>query len=151
MVLPKLFPHEGGQSALPSPPKRVVVSNKEIGDRIRVLRAERGLTQIELGERIDMTQPNLSAIERGKRGVTIHQIVKIARALGASTDEMLLPEKAPAAGKRPKKRLMRQVARLHELSDRDQRLLAQVLDSFLAGADRKRQASRTADRDSRVA
>lgn len=113
-------------------PNQIVVTKKEIGTRIKLLRQERALTQVELGERLDMTQSNLSAIERGARGVTVHQVVRFAKALGVSTDQILLAEKAPEPGRRPKKGLMRRIERLGELSARDQRILAQILDGFLS-------------------
>jgi transcriptional regulator with XRE-family HTH domain len=119
-------------------PNQIVVTKEEIGARIKLLRQQRGLTQVELGERLDMTQSNLSAIERGSRGVTVHQVVRIAKALGVSTDQILLAEKAPAPGRRPKKGLMRRLERLGELSPRDQRILAQILDGFLMPGDQKR-------------
>ena len=120
-------------------PNQIVVTKKEIGLRIKLLRQERGLTQVELGERLDMTQPNISAIERGTRGATVHQVVRIAKALGASTDRILLAEKAPTPGRRPKKGLMRRLERLAELSARDQRILVQILDGFLPRGDEKRE------------
>jgi transcriptional regulator with XRE-family HTH domain len=119
-------------------PNQIVVTKEEIGARIKLLRQERGLTQVELGKRLDMTQPNLSAIERGARGVTVHQVVRIAKALGVSTDQILLAEKAPAPRRRPRKGLMRRIERLGELSARDQRILAQILDGLLPRGEEKR-------------
>jgi transcriptional regulator with XRE-family HTH domain len=138
---------------VPAPPRRVVVSHKEIGQRIKLLRQERGWTQVELGKRLEITQPNLSAIERGSRGVTVHQVVKIAKALGASTDEILVAEKAPQAGQRPKKRLMQRLLKVQELGERDQRLVLQLLDGLMMGHREKmeRQAEKRAKADSRVA
>jgi transcriptional regulator with XRE-family HTH domain len=112
-------------------PNQQVVSKKDIGHRIRSLRQQHGLTQVELADRLDMTQSNLSAIERGTRGVTVHQIVRIAKALRASTDEILLPEKAPQPTRRPKRRLLKRLQQLEELPDRDQRLVLRLLEGIL--------------------
>ena len=112
-------------------PNQLVVSKKDIGLRIRLLRQQQGLTQVELAERLDMTQSNLSAIERGARGVTVHQVVRMAKALRAPTDEILLADKAPEPGRRPKKRLMKRLQRIEELPHRDQRILLQLLEGFL--------------------
>lgn len=125
------------EAPLAKRPNQIVVTKKEIGARIKLLRQERGLTQVELGERLDMTQPNLSAIERGARGVTVHQVVRIAKALAVSTDQILLAEKAPAPGRRPKKGLMRRLERLAELNARDQRIIVQILDGFLPRGEEK--------------
>lgn len=112
-------------------PNQVVVSKQDIGLRIRLLRQQQGLTQVELAERLDMTQSNLSAIERGARGVTVHQVVRIAKALRASTDQILLADRAPEPGRRPKKRLMKRLQRIEELPDRDQRIVLQLLEGLL--------------------
>lgn len=127
---------------MPAPPRKVAVSNKDIGERIKTLRLERGLTQVQLGQRLDMTQPNLSAIERGARGVTVHQIVRIAKALGASTDELLLAEKAPAPGQRAKKKLLQRLQLVQDLPKGDQKILLQILDGMVSHRQEKQQQRR---------
>lgn len=112
-------------------PNQLVVSKKDIGLRLKLLRQQQGLTQVELSDRLEMTQSNLSAIERGTRGVTVHQVVRIAKALRASTDEILLADKAPEPGRRPKKRLIKRLQRIEELPDRDQRIVLQLLEGLL--------------------
>jgi transcriptional regulator with XRE-family HTH domain len=112
-------------------PNQTVVSKQDIGLRIKLLRQGQGLTQIELGERLEMTQSNLSAIERGIRGVTVHQVVRVAKALGVATDEILMAEKAPPPGRRPRKRLMKRLQRIQEIPERDQRIVLQLLEGLL--------------------
>jgi transcriptional regulator with XRE-family HTH domain len=118
-------------------PNQQVVSKKDIGLRIRLLRQQQGLTQVELADRLDMTQSNLSAIERGTRGVTVHQIVRVAKALRASTDEILLTEKAPQSTRRTNKRLLKRLHQLEELPDRDQRLVLRLLEGLLTARQEK--------------
>jgi transcriptional regulator with XRE-family HTH domain len=137
--------------ALPRRPKQVVVSHLDIGGRIKLLRQERGFTQVELAQRLEITQSNLSAVERGVRGVTVNQIVRIAKALHASTDEILLAEKAPAPGPHTKKRLMRRLLKIHELKDKDQRILLELLDSFVLASQKRRQERARSEKDSKVA
>ena len=129
---------------MPAPPRKVAVSNKDIGERIKTLRLERGLTQVQLGQRLDMTQPNLSAIERGARGVTVHQIVRIAKALGASTDEILLAEKAPAPGQRAKRKLLQRLQLVQDLPKGDQKILLQILDGMVSHRQEKQQRGQRA-------
>jgi transcriptional regulator with XRE-family HTH domain len=125
------------ESAVAKKPNQLVVSKKDIGLRVRLLRQQQGLTQVELADRLDMTQSNLSAIERGVRGVTVHQVVRIALALRASTDEILLADKAPEPERRPSKRLMKRLQRIVELPDRDQRVILQLLDGFVTHQQQK--------------
>lgn len=136
-------------------PNQIVVSKRDIGQRIRTLRQERQMTQVELAERLDMTQSNLSAIERGARGVTVHQVVRVAKALAASTDEVLIGENVPSPRKSLRhRRFMQRVQEVEHLPDSDRRILLQILDGFLKSHQQKqaRVKRRPADKkDSRVA
>jgi transcriptional regulator with XRE-family HTH domain len=121
---------------LPRPAKHTVFSKKEVGGRIRTLRQARGLTQVDLAETLEITQSNLSAIERGARGLTVHQVVKLARALRATTDEILSPAKAKAAAKGDQdalkdRRFLRRLQKVDQLPERDQQALLRTLDAFL--------------------
>jgi transcriptional regulator with XRE-family HTH domain len=140
-------------ASVPRRPKQIAVSHQAIGERIKRLRQDRGLTQVELARQLQITQSNLSAIERAARGVTVNQVVRIAKALAASTDEILLDHKAPDSGQRPGKKLMRRLRRVEELTPADQRILLQLLDGLLIHreAKRRRQAARTPAKNHRVA
>jgi transcriptional regulator with XRE-family HTH domain len=123
---------------VPKRPKQIVISPKEVGQRIKLLRQDRGMTQVELAARLELSQSNLSAIERGARGVTVNQLVRIANGLGASSDEILFDKKAPETGARPRKKLMRRLRRVEELTEADQRILLQLLDGLLMRREAKR-------------
>jgi DNA-binding XRE family transcriptional regulator len=47
------------------------------------IRARRGLTQVELAQLADVSQADISRIERGSANPTEHTLIKIADALGA--------------------------------------------------------------------
>jgi len=53
-----------------------------IGQKIYLLRLQRGITQAQLGSRTGISQANLSNIERGKRDLTVSTLVRICLALG---------------------------------------------------------------------
>jgi transcriptional regulator with XRE-family HTH domain len=55
--------------------------NPSIGDRIRILRQRRGLTQVTLAAVCGRGEDWIKRIESGKRGTTISQLARIARAL----------------------------------------------------------------------
>lgn len=61
----------------------------EIGQRIRTLRKQRGYTQEKLAEAADLSVPYLSHIERGKKGVSLVAIIRIAAALDVSLEYLL--------------------------------------------------------------
>lgn len=126
-----LRPEEG---RLPRPPKDTVFSKREAGSRIRALRQAQGMTQIDLAAALGITQSNLSAIERGVRGLTVHQVVKLARSLRVTTDEILSPHGAAKNGRHvvEDRRFLRRLRKVGELPERDQQALLRTLDAFLA-------------------
>lgn len=59
-----------------------VNQRRRIGDEMRALRAELGLTQKEVAEKIGITQGNFARIELGKYSVGFDTLQEIAEALG---------------------------------------------------------------------
>ena len=55
---------------------------KNLGLRIRALRKERGLTQIELAFRCKMEPSNLNRIEAGRTNPTVRSLTLVANGLG---------------------------------------------------------------------
>lgn len=122
---------------MPRRPKQVVVSRKDLGERIRTLRRQRDLTQSELAAALGLTQSNVSAIERGARGITIHQVVQLAVILRAPTDE-ILGRKPMATDKDDSlvyaRRFRRRLRKIDRLTERDQQALLRTIDAFLSKA-----------------
>ena len=54
---------------------------QKFGKRLKGLRRERDLTQLELAEILDMSPNFIGMIERGERNTTVENVFKIARAL----------------------------------------------------------------------
>ena len=63
-----------------------------IGRRIRHLRTEQGMTLDELGAAIGRAPSQVSLLENGRREPRFTQLQAVARALGASLDDLLSPE-----------------------------------------------------------
>lgn len=53
-----------------------------VGQRLRVLRLDKGLTQMQLGTRAGIDNKTISRIENGRYPTSIDQIARLARALG---------------------------------------------------------------------
>src|SRR4051812_20712864 len=79
----------GTETPVPRPPKNVVVSKKQIGDRVRALRQARDMSQGDLATLLEIPPTNVSAIERGVRGLSLQQLVKLASALEVAPGEIL--------------------------------------------------------------
>ncbi len=59
----------------------VQTSGEVMGERLRELRQKRGLTQIDLAERMGMPQGRISEIERGLHVPNLDTILRLAAAL----------------------------------------------------------------------
>ena len=54
---------------------------QKFGKKLKALRVERDLTQLELAEILDMSPNFVGMIERGERNTTVENVYNIARAL----------------------------------------------------------------------
>lgn len=61
-----------------------------MGDRLKKVMSDRGLTQTELGKRIGVTPTCIHQIVTGKRYGTVIVIALIAQELNVSTDYLIL-------------------------------------------------------------
>ena len=68
-------------------PRREVL--RLLGERVRGLRRDRGLTQEDLAESLDLSVAYVSLIERGGRNPPFTTVVAIAHALGVSPRDMV--------------------------------------------------------------
>jgi transcriptional regulator with XRE-family HTH domain len=60
-----------------------------IGNRVRVLRKEQGLSQEELGFKADLHHTYIGAVERGERNISLDSLQKIAHGLGVDVGKIL--------------------------------------------------------------
>ena len=59
---------------------------------LAVLRAARGWTQAELGERLEVSRQTINALERGKYDPSLPLAFKIARLFGQRIEEVFDPD-----------------------------------------------------------
>lgn len=59
------------------------------GDKVRLLRKEKNLSQEELAEKAGLHRTYIGMIERAEKNITLINIEKIADALEISTSELL--------------------------------------------------------------
>ena len=63
---------------------------QRLGARIRMLRAERRLTQEELATRIGISQVYMSHVERGAKTASLEVLIRVAESLDVSMSELFL-------------------------------------------------------------
>ncbi len=62
---------------------------KKLGERIRKIRKEKHIKQVDLGYQIDVEKPNMARIEAGGNNLTVLTLRKIAAALEVDASELL--------------------------------------------------------------
>lgn len=65
------------------------VNLRFIGDRIKILREKKNLTQAELAQKANIAQSTLSYIESGQKSPTIYTVAALAFGLEISVSEIL--------------------------------------------------------------
>jgi transcriptional regulator with XRE-family HTH domain len=50
----------------------------KLGDKIRIVREERGFSQEQLAEKMDINRSTISKIENGKFGITVDYLVRFS-------------------------------------------------------------------------
>lgn len=102
-----------------------------LGKRVAALRKERGYTQVELADQLGTTQAIVSDYERGKLRPHPEMVVRLAKALRVSTDEMLGVKPPSQNGATVSRRVLRRLQAIDGLPKRDQDALFRTIDAFL--------------------
>jgi transcriptional regulator with XRE-family HTH domain len=63
--------------------------SKRLGENIKKIRSSKGMSQGDICRALDMDRGYMSAIENGKKNITIQQLERLAQALGVSPDKLL--------------------------------------------------------------
>jgi transcriptional regulator with XRE-family HTH domain len=63
--------------------------SKRLGENIKKIRTSKGMSQGDICRALDMDRGYMSAIENGKKNITIQQLERLAQALGVSADKLL--------------------------------------------------------------
>ncbi len=66
-----------------------------MNNRIRVLRAEKGWSQAELAERVQVSRNSINAVENGKFDPSLPLAFRIADVFGMPIEEIFLRETEP--------------------------------------------------------
>lgn len=66
---------------------------KKFGERVKELRLEKGISQEELAEKVNVHRTYIGFIERGERNPALLNIYKISRALGVKLQTLFIFDK----------------------------------------------------------
>jgi transcriptional regulator with XRE-family HTH domain len=116
------------------------------GARLAALRQAKGMTQLELGAAVGVSNRVIAYYEADDAQPPGAMLVDLARALTVSTDELL--GVTPVREKTPPKtaRLLKRLRRIEELPPADQRAVLKLVDAMLDTRRRSTPAARSAKR-----
>ena len=67
----------------------IMLISKKLGENIKKIRTQKDMSQGDICRTLDMDRGYMSAIENGKKNITIQQLERLAQALGVSPDKLL--------------------------------------------------------------
>ena len=107
-------------------------SSDAIGRRLAKIRKSRGLTQIQLAERIGVNQYQISDYETGRLHLADEMIIRMAKALSASADSILGLDES--SFETPSLKLVKRLQKIENLPQNEQKVLLKNIDMFLKAA-----------------
>jgi len=102
------------------------------GQNIKKIREEKGMTQQQIAELINMHRSNYSKIESGQREISVDALNKIARHLGMTIDQIVNFDGAiPKEITIEDKTLLEQVRMIQDLEADEKNIVFKMVDTFL--------------------
>ena len=97
----------------------------KIGQRIQIRRKQRGYTQEQLAELMNVSIQMVSNLERGNKAIRIDNLIKLSEILEVSTDYIL-------TGKETADDIEALNTRIEQLSERDRKMINLLADFCLS-------------------
>lgn len=108
------------------------LDGETIGGRLRRIRKEHEYTQTELAGKIGITQTLVSDYETGRARPPAEMLIRFAKVLDVSADELLGLEKPKKGGTlHGNNRIIRRLKRIEELPPADRKAVFRVIDAML--------------------
>ena len=104
-----------------------------LGERIINRRKELGLTQIQLGEMMGVTQQVIASYETARRQIPAWRVPNLAKALDLALEDMM-GVNGSTRKRGPKSKLEKQLDEVRQLPRNEQVFVSQFLEKMLAKA-----------------
>ncbi len=115
-------------------PQVPLPDDKAFGKRLQEIRKRRGLSQVEVAQKLGIHQSLISQYERGYLRLHGALLVRLAQVLKTTPDEILaLKELRPNGdGHSLDRRFLRRLQKIDKLSAHEKKLLLGTIDAFLS-------------------
>ena len=118
-----------------APPKTVPSPDENaFGRRVQEIRKRRGLSQVEVAQRLGIHQSLVSQYERGYLRLHGALVVRLAQVLRTTPDEILAVNNAKASGDDQvlDRRFLRRLQKIGRLTPHQKKILLGTIDAFLS-------------------
>jgi transcriptional regulator with XRE-family HTH domain len=108
--------------------------DKAFGKRLKEIRKRRGVSQVDLAQKLGIHQSLISQYECGYLRLHGALLIRLAQALQTTPDEILAAKEIRADGDEPAidRRFLRRLKKVDKLSAHDKKLLLGTIDAFLS-------------------
>lgn len=105
---------------------------QHIGSTVKKIRKEKGLTQLQIADLINMHRSNYSKVESEERELSLEAVNKIAKYFGMTIDELVnFDGDMPTEITVQDKNLTEQIRLIQELEEEEKTMVFKMIDTFL--------------------
>jgi transcriptional regulator with XRE-family HTH domain len=120
---------------MPQPRKKPqpsqATSERSIAERIKLYRRKKGLTQAELADLADITREAIASYESGRVRLMDDMIIRFAKALDVSADELLGITQSKSAIEATSLRVTKRIREIENLPEQKRKVILKVLDDLI--------------------
>ena len=112
-------------------PSPMIIGDETFGQRLARTRKEKGYTQVELSEKMNIVQVLISDYENDKLRPYHEMIARFARALDVSADELLGLKVNKKKKNTPSLKIQKRMKKIEDLPTNQQKFVLKAIDSHL--------------------
>jgi transcriptional regulator with XRE-family HTH domain len=113
----------------------LMIGDETFGQRLAKIRKAKGYTQVKLADKLGIIQVMVSDYERDKLRPYHEMIVRLAKALDMSTDELLGVKPFKSKETKVSLKLQRRMQKIDTLPAAKQKVILQTIDTFIKGVE----------------
>ena len=105
--------------------------------RLGILRKKAGLTQLELADKLNVSRSLIAEYERGTRRLHDEVLIKIAKLLKVSVDEILGLKNNKSNDIKPSLRFIKRLKKIENLPETRKKEILRIIDDLIYASEKK--------------
>ena len=108
----------------------ISIKNDVLGKSIATARLNMGISQFELGKLVGVDRKTISTYERGTRRIHGVTLLKVAKVLNLSLDQLIDIKEEPVDGRTRQARTLKELDKVEALPKAEQKMIFTLIDSL---------------------